>query len=313
MFDQLAGRQLPVRRQFIGRAGEIFHDCLLLFAQIGMAQLRAHFLGFDLTQAGVDGNARDPVLEGHFARELGKLLKNFDENHLAKILFTSSSRSMRADHFRDKRIKTANQFASRRIVMAQRALNQRICVRIIHVVVEAVSTLPIMTGVAGWWLQVSWPEADKIKCNQRGWGAVTTYETVLTIQMKTNMKRNLLTFTAIGAIALAGYAFAQSQNGFGGHHGGWHGQGLAMGHLTKALNLTAEQQSKVQPLIDQARPQIVAIHKDAMQKTQAVIDKTMSQVRPLLTSDQQTKFDALQKARQDMRNAMQEMHAAMAQ
>jgi hypothetical protein len=101
------------------------------------------------------------VLERHFARELGKLLKNFDENHLAKILFTSSSRSMRADHFRDKRIKTANQFASRRIVMAQRALNQRICVRIIHVVVEAVSTLLTMTSVDGWWLQVSWPEADK--------------------------------------------------------------------------------------------------------------------------------------------------------
>ena len=153
----------------------------------------------------------------------------------------------------------------------------------------------------------------KIKCNQRGRRAVTTYETVRTIEMKTNMNRNLLTFAAIGGIAFAGYAFAQSQNGFGGHHGGWHGQGLAMGHLTKALNLTAEQQSKVQPLIDQARPQIVAIHKDAMQKTQAVIDKTMSQVRPLLTSDQQTKFDALQKARQDMRNAMQEMHAAMAQ
>ena len=153
----------------------------------------------------------------------------------------------------------------------------------------------------------------KIKCNQRGRHAVTTYETVRTIEMKTNMKRNLLTFAAIGVIALAGYAFAQSQNGFGGHHGGWHGQGFAMGHLSKALNLTAEQQSKVQPLIDQARPQIVAIHKDAMDKTHAVIDKTMSQIRPILTPDQQKKFDDLQKARQDMRNAMQELHSAMAE
>jgi Spy/CpxP family protein refolding chaperone len=151
----------------------------------------------------------------------------------------------------------------------------------------------------------------KIKCNQRGRGAVTTYETVLTIQMKTNMKRNLLTFGAIGALALACYAVADAQGGFGGHHGGWHGQGFAMGHLTKALNLTAEQQSKVQPLIDQARPQIMAIHKDAMDKTHAVIDKTMSQIRPILTSDQQKKFDDLQKARQDMRNAMQELHSAM--
>ena len=153
----------------------------------------------------------------------------------------------------------------------------------------------------------------KIKCNQRGRRAVTTYETVRTIEMKTNMKRNLLTFAAIGVIALAGYAFAQSQNGFGGHHGGWHGQGFAMGHLTKALNLTPDQQSKVQPLIDQARPQIIAIHKDAMEKTHAIIDKTMSQIRPVLTPEQQKKFDALQKARQDMRSAMQELHAAMSQ
>ena len=68
------------------------------------------------------------------------------------------------------------------------------------------------------------------------------------------MKRNLLTLAAIGTLALAGYALAEPHGGFGGGHGDWHGQGLAMGHLTKALNLTAEQQSKVQPLIDQARP-----------------------------------------------------------
>ena len=152
----------------------------------------------------------------------------------------------------------------------------------------------------------------KIKCNRRAPCAVTSYETVRTIQMKTNMKRSLITFAAVGAIALAGYGLAEPQGGFGGPHGGWHGQGpgLAMGHLTKALNLTAEQQSKVQPLIDQARPQIVAIHKDAMEKTHAIIDKTMSQIRPILTPDQQKKFDDMQKARQDMRNAMKEMHDA---
>ena len=61
---------------------------------------------------------------------------------------------MRADHFRDERIETANQFASRFIIMAQRALNQRICVRIIHVV-EVVSTLMTMTDVDGLRLQVS--------------------------------------------------------------------------------------------------------------------------------------------------------------
>jgi periplasmic protein CpxP/Spy len=130
--------------------------------------------------------------------------------------------------------------------------------------------------------------------------------------MKANMKRNILTIAAVSAIALGGFAVAQAQGGPGGH-GSWHGKGFALQHLTKSLNLSSDQQAKVQPLIDQARPQIMAIHKDAMQKTQAVIDNTMSQIRPLLTQDQQKKFDQLQKARQDLRNAMQELHQAMAE
>lgn len=129
--------------------------------------------------------------------------------------------------------------------------------------------------------------------------------------MKTNTKRNLITLAAIGAIALGGFAFAAPHGGPGGRHGGWRGHGFALEHLTKSLNLTPDQQSKVQPLIDQARPQIVAIHKDAMQKTHAIIDNTMSQIRPMLTPDQQKKLDAVQKAHQDMRNAMKELHAAM--
>ncbi len=50
-----------------------------------------------------------------------------------------------------------------------------------------------------------------------------------------------------------------------------------------------------------------------MQKTQAIMDKTMSQIRPMLTADQQSKFDAIQKAKQDLHNAMQELHSAMTQ
>ena len=125
------------------------------------------------------------------------------------------------------------------------------------------------------------------------------------------MKRNLFTLAAVGAIALGGFAVAQAENG--GPGGRWHGQGhgFALAHLTKCLNLTPDQQAKVQPMIDQARPQIIAIHKDAMEKTHTIIDKTMSQIRPILTPDQQKKFDDLQKARQDMRNAMQRLHEAM--
>jgi Spy/CpxP family protein refolding chaperone len=125
------------------------------------------------------------------------------------------------------------------------------------------------------------------------------------------MKRNLLTLAAVGAIALGGFIFAQAAPG---PHGGarWHGgEGFGLEGLTHGLNLTPDQQTKVQPLIDQARPQIMAIHQDAMDKTHAVMDKTISQIRPLLTPDQQKKLDDIQKAHQEMRTAQQKLHDAM--
>ena len=47
-----------------------------------------------------------------------------------------------------------------------------------------------------------------------------------------------------------------------------------------------------------------------MTKAKAVIDDSVSQIRPLLTSEQQTKLDAIVKAHQDMMNAMKELHDA---
>ena len=112
------------------------------------------------------------------------------------------------------------------------------------------------------------------------------------------MKRNLLTLAAVGAIALGGFAIAQAQGG----PGRCHGQGFSLEHLTKTLSLTSDQQSKVQPILDQAKPQLAAIHQEARQKMKTVMDSTMSQIRPLLTADQQKKLDDM-KARQDRMNA----------
>jgi len=81
-------------------------------------------------------------------------------------------------------------------------------------------------------------------------------------------------------------------------------------HLSDSLNLTADQKTKVQPIIDQMKPQVAAIHQEAMDKMRAVMESTGAQIRPLLTPDQQQKFDAMKKAHEDMRKAMQEMHEA---
>ena len=124
------------------------------------------------------------------------------------------------------------------------------------------------------------------------------------------MKRNLLTLVAAGAIALGGFMVVQAQPGPGGG-GHWHGRGFGLQRITEKLDLTSDQQTKVQPIIDGAKPQIAAIHQEAMQKTKAVMDSTLSQIRPLLTPDQQKKLDDIQKAHQDMMNAHKELRDAM--
>jgi len=124
------------------------------------------------------------------------------------------------------------------------------------------------------------------------------------------MKRNILTFVAAGAIALGGFGVLQAQPGAGG---GWHGHAFGLQGLTKQLDLTSDQQTKVEPILDAAKPQLVAIHQEAMQKAKGIIDSSLSQIRPLLTADQQKKLDAIQKAHQDMMNAHKELHDAMEQ
>ena len=116
------------------------------------------------------------------------------------------------------------------------------------------------------------------------------------------MNKTLITLLAAGAVATTGFAVAQ------GGHGGWHRNPLD--NMTQSLSLTPDQQAKVQPIIDQAKPQLIAIHRDAMQKAKAVVDNAMSQIRPMLTPDQQKKADDIQKAHQDMASAMKRLHDA---
>src|SRR5205823_3315318 len=120
------------------------------------------------------------------------------------------------------------------------------------------------------------------------------------------MKRNLLTLMVTGAIVLGGIVMVQAQPGAGGGGGRGHGKRLMLERLPQELNLTSEQQTKVQPIIDQAKPQIATIRREAMQKIKAVMDSTMSQIRPVLTPDQQRKLDDIQKPHQGRMNAHKE-------
>ena len=131
------------------------------------------------------------------------------------------------------------------------------------------------------------------------------------------MRRRIITVTTALGLALASLVYLQAKEP--GEHGPKpeHGPGphhMMMGnpfdHLTKDLNLTDDQKTKVQPIIDQTKPQMAAIHKEAMEKMHALLESAGAQIRPLLTPEQQVKFDAMKKAHDDMRKAMEEMHDA---
>jgi periplasmic protein CpxP/Spy len=135
------------------------------------------------------------------------------------------------------------------------------------------------------------------------------------------MKQKLIALTAACALSLGTIAVVNAgnpANAEGGRHrhgekGRHHWEGHHLENLGEDLNLSADQQAKVQPIVDQAKPQIRAIHEDAMQKTKVVMDNTMTQIRPLLTPAQQKKFDAMQKAHEDLRAARKALHDAKKQ
>jgi Spy/CpxP family protein refolding chaperone len=110
--------------------------------------------------------------------------------------------------------------------------------------------------------------------------------------------------TKLDAMQKAHDPAANDSRGNWPRHRHW-GNGLA--HMTKTLDLTAEQQAKIAPILEQAKPQIMAIRQESGQKIKTIRDSITSQLRPLLTAPQQAKLDAIQKAREDMRKARQEM------
>jgi len=106
------------------------------------------------------------------------------------------------------------------------------------------------------------------------------------------MKLKLVTLTAMSALSLGGAAFAQDQDADGQQrHGGRRHEPLE--RIAEKLNLTPAQKAQVQPILDQAKPKIAAIHQDAMQKSKAVMDEAMGQIRPMLTPEQQKQLDDL--------------------
>ena len=99
---------------------------------------------------------------------------------------------------------------------------------------------------------------------------------------------------------------AQPQGQMGEHHdhmgrmGGPPSPQQHLDHLSKMLNLTDDQKAKIKPILENESTQVQSLQQDtslSMQdrhtKMRGIHDTTMGQVRPLLTTDQQTKLDSM--------------------
>src|SRR4249919_2957111 len=99
------------------------------------------------------------------------------------------------------------------------------------------------------------------------------------------MKLRLITLTVTCAAMLATISIGSAQepaekdsSGNGQRHHRW---GNSLEHMTKTLDLTPEQQAKIRPIIEQAKPRMKAARKESRQKMKVIRDDVRSQIRPL--------------------------------
>ena len=107
----------------------------------------------------------------------------------------------------------------------------------------------------------------------------------------------------------------QASGGMGGHMG----RGRMMPsvddqikHLTKKLNLSADQQAKLKPILEDQRKQMDAVHSDSslsredrFSKMQTLRQSSDTAIKSVLNEDQQKNFD---KMREEQRDRMGKWH-----
>ncbi len=107
-----------------------------------------------------------------------------------------------------------------------------------------------------------------------------------------------------GTAALALYNPAQSQSPGQEHHRHPMDVDSQLAHLTKTLDLSTDQQSKIRPLLVDHQQKEQALHQDQSvpqeqlrTKAHAISDETHKQIEALLTDEQKQKMKAMQERR----------------
>jgi len=109
----------------------------------------------------------------------------------------------------------------------------------------------------------------------------------------------------------------------GGMYQGRHGRRMQMSperelaRLSKELKLTKDQQAKIKPILDNEYQQMSQVREDTSMSWQDrrakfmdIRNKSMAQVRPILTDKQQAKLQQIQQQREERMKAWRASHGA---
>jgi septal ring factor EnvC (AmiA/AmiB activator) len=99
---------------------------------------------------------------------------------------------------------------------------------------------------------------------------------------------------------------AEGGGGHWGHHHKMPSVDQQMKHLTKALKLSDDQQTKVRSALEDQHKQMEQIHNDSslsrddrFNKMKQIRESTNTQIKSVLNEDQQKKFDEIQQKHQE--------------
>jgi Spy/CpxP family protein refolding chaperone len=75
---------------------------------------------------------------------------------------------------------------------------------------------------------------------------------------------------------------------------------LWMAKLIEQLNLTADQQAKIQPILTDAKTRFQSLHRDEVERGSQIMKEAHDQISALLTSEQQAELQKLEADREKM-------------
>lgn len=131
------------------------------------------------------------------------------------------------------------------------------------------------------------------------------------------MRNQLCTFALTGLLTLGlgtGAVLAQD-NSAPPQNEGWHGHrgggdpAAQLQHMTKALDLSADQQSQIKPILDARQQQMQQLwqdqsisREDRRAKMQSIQQDTSSKIEAVLNDTQKQKYEAMQERRMEHRH-----------